>query len=114
MTATWFYDLVGPLPWEGDPSAVSIDRIYCLDFDRWSEDHWRTLYAIYPRLPGDYRDGVDLWFGDDEETPPYLSASVEPPGLQVSAVLPGAQWAEWHARFVEEVLSNALPTRGPS
>ena len=43
---------------------------------------------------GRYR-AIPYWYGDDESVPPFLGASIEPPGLQVYGVLPLADWAAW-------------------
>jgi hypothetical protein len=43
--------------------------------------------------------GVPWWFGDDEDVPPSLRASVEPIGLQVCGVLPEADWCAWDEKF---------------
>jgi hypothetical protein len=63
---------------------------------------WDRLGSIYERLPGwlGY-DPVPWWFGNDGTRPPYLSASVEPPGLQVTGVLPAGEFARWHEAFMQ-------------
>ena len=50
-----------------------------------------------------------MWFGDDEDVPPFLWASVEPTGLQVHGVLPEADWCAWDERFRTE--AAGLPCR---
>ena len=50
------------------------------------------------------------WFGDDEDFPPFLRASVEPTGLQVSGILPEADWLAWDERF-RCAVGDRLPTR---
>lgn len=55
-----------------------------------------------------YRD-VPWWFGDDEDVPPFLWASVEPTGLQVCGILPEAEWWTWDERFREA--AGDLPCR---
>jgi hypothetical protein len=42
-------------------------------------------------------------------SPPFLRASVEPPGLQVHGVLPEADWRAWDERFQEA--AAGLPCR---
>jgi hypothetical protein len=52
-----------------------------------------------------------MWFGTDEEAPPFLWASVEPPGLQVYGVLPLTSWNDWDAAFRAAVETAGLPVR---
>jgi hypothetical protein len=57
------------------------------------------------------------WFGDDEDVPPFLVASVEPTGLQVYGVPPEADRRAWDERFRETVgglPGRALEERGAS
>ena len=102
-----FYDNRDPL---ADPDTADVDRVYCLDWDRFGPAEWATLDRIYPQLPGwvEYR-GVPFWFGTDEHDIPHLCASVEPTGLQVSGVLPATDWEAWEGRFGEAIAE--LPGR---
>jgi hypothetical protein len=50
-----------------------------------------------------------MWFGDKEDLPPFLRASVVPPGLQVYGILPEADWRAWDERFRTE--AAGLPCR---
>jgi hypothetical protein len=50
------------------------------------------------------------WFGDDEDSPPFLRASVQPTGLRVSGILPEADWLAWDERF-RCASGDRLPTR---
>ena len=90
---------------------VEFERIYCLQFDLFSEKHWGELELIYAQLPGTRHSmEVPHWFGDDENHPPYLWVSVEPPGLQVAGVLPLSDWVEWDETFRKQVESKFLST----
>ena len=88
-----FHDNLEATPHDGLSCLVEVERIYGLDWDRFGEEDWRALTRIYEGQPGAYRlrEGP-MWFGDDEDLPPFLRASVEPPGLQVDGVLPEAEW----------------------
>ena len=105
-----FYDNLEATPIDGLHCLVEVERIYCLDGDRFDGDQWRALERIYEDLPGTFRisDGP-MWFGDDEDLPPFLWASVEPPGLQVYGILPEADWWAWDERFRSAI--GGLPVR---
>ncbi len=105
-----FYDNLEPTPIDGLTCLVEVERVYGLDWDRFDENHWETLARVYEGLPGAlrHRDGP-MWFGDDEDVPPFLCASVEPTGLQVHGVLPEADWWAWDERFRRE--AEGLPCR---
>ena len=91
---------------------VEIERIYCLDLDEFEDRHWSSLGEIYRSLPGGYRElQIPMWFGDDEEHLPFLSASVEPPGIQVYGILTREAWAEWDAAFMAALGASELPFR---
>ena len=106
-----FYDNLEPTPIDGLTCLVEVERVYGLDWDRFGGDDWRGLARVYEGLPGAarFRD-VPWWFGDDEDVPPHLSASVEPTGLQVCGVLPEADWWAWDEQFRTEAVG--LPCRG--
>jgi len=110
-----FYDNLAPTPCANvNPAMVEVERIYCFAFDHFGEREWLVLDAIYRRLPGDCRESrgpVWWWFGTDEESPPFLSASVEPPGLQVYGILPLASWVQWDAAFRAALEAACLPFR---
>lgn len=95
---------------DGVSCLVEVERIYQLDWNRFEEAHWRDLFRIYAGLPGamPHRDAT-CWFGDDEDVPPFLSASVAPLGLHVHGMLPEADWWAWDARFRTE--AAMLPCR---
>jgi hypothetical protein len=106
------YDNHAPTRYEDDPSMVEVGRIYCLDFDRFSTDHWSQLDTLYRTLPGNYRKRQNpMWFGSDEDAPPFLWASVEPPGLQVYGILPLQVWEAWDAEFATGLEAAAFPFR---
>jgi hypothetical protein len=77
-----------------------VDRVYRLDLDHFEPRDWDALMAIYAGLPGWIpADDLPRWFGVDEAKPPFLVASVEPPGLQVSGWLAPGDWARWDREF---------------
>jgi hypothetical protein len=105
-----FYDNLEATPIDGLSCLVEVERVYGLDWERFGERQWRDLARIYEGLPGvvRFRDGP-MWFGDDEDIPPFLSASVEPTGLLVRGILPEAEWISWDERFRTE--TSELPCR---
>jgi hypothetical protein len=49
------------------------------DPGRFDEDRWRGPTRIHEGLPGAVRyHDVPWWFGDGEDVPPFLGASMEP------------------------------------
>jgi hypothetical protein len=111
-TAAWYYDNLEPTPLDDAPQLVELERIYCLDFPRFSERDWARLDEIYRSLPGDYRIcHTPMWFGADEDNPPFLWASVEEPGLQVYGVLALSDWSAWDRAFFSALAKSELPFR---
>jgi hypothetical protein len=84
---------------------VAVERVYALRFSEFNESDWKRLQETYEGLSGwagTGSHGCSCWFGR-EEAAPYLLASVEPSGLQVSGVLRSQDWSSWH-----EALSTRL------
>ncbi|WP_337176683.1 hypothetical protein [Paludisphaera sp.] len=107
-----YYDNLEATPVGGLTCMVEVERIYGFDWGRFGAADWDALARSYEGLPGGLRwspDGLPMWFGDDEDLPPFLTASVEPPGLQVFGVLPEADWLAWDARFL--AATAGLPAR---
>mgnify|MGYP001087046791 CR=1 FL=1 len=105
-----YYDNLEATPIDSLSYLVEVERIYGLDWDRFDEAHWRELTRSYEGLPGAVRlKDVPWWFGDDDDVPPFLWASVEPPGLQVYGILPEADWRAWDERF--RYVAAGLPCR---
>lgn len=105
-----YYDNLAPTQIEDAPGFIEVERIYCFDWDRFSDRHWDALGGVYEALPGDVRHrDVPWWFGEDEESQPFLWASVEPPGLQVYGVLLETDWLLWDEAFRSAV--DGLPMR---
>jgi hypothetical protein len=77
---------------------VAVERVYALRFSEFNESDWKRLQETYEGLPGwagTGSHGCSCWFSS-EEVAPYLVASVEPSGLQVSGVLRPQEWYSWH------------------
>jgi hypothetical protein len=107
-----YYDLSAPTPISSLTCMVKVERLYCFDWDLFSRGDAVALVETYKTLPGaeDGSTGASpAWFGDDEDVPPFLTATVEPPGLQVFGVLPEADWHAWDARF--RAATASLPAR---
>ena len=107
----WYYDNLRE-PLEDAPEWLEIERVYCLDFDRFNAGDWERLAQLYNKLPQRKPDspaGCPWWFGTNEELEPFLWASVEPPGLQVYGVLDPKDWEMWDCNF--RALSAKLPKR---
>jgi hypothetical protein len=97
-------------------NGIEVERIYCFDWDLFEKQHYDELQKTFMKLPGnckyidDDKDNfLPTWFGMDEDSPPFLWASIEPPGLQVYGVLRKKDWEEWDLMFRNE--NNDLPMR---
>lgn len=105
-----FDDNLEATPIDGLTCLVEVERVYGLDWGRFGEGHWEALARVCEGLPGAVRGrDVPWWFGDDEDVPPFLRASVVAAGLQVHGVLPEADWRAWDGRFRTE--AAGLPCR---
>lgn len=111
MNITW-YD--NALDADSDaPEWFDIDRIYCFDWDAFSDADWQCLADVYSQLP-EVRppspESCPRWYsGKDDPGNGYLTASVEPPGLQVFGVLREPELSEWHNEFIKRI--SGLPFR---
>ncbi len=87
-----------------------VEEMYVFDWDVFRKPHLASLQSAYQSLPG-WLASKELprWFGYNETTGPSLSASVEPPGLQVAGVLELDQFNDWHGRFL--AATSTLPVR---
>lgn len=114
-----------------DESGVAnVDRVYRLAWHRFEERDWHALGEIYRRLPGwcpgmetqrlpglrgwlggTHEVAAPCWFGNDESLTPHLTASVEPPGLQIAGVLPRDDFERWHEQFLAAIAG--LPSHEP-
>ena len=106
----YYYDNLPPTPIDEEGGHfVEVERIYCIN---WELTHPLTLDAVYPKLPGQYRlNSGPMWFGSDEDHPPFLWASVEPPGVQVYGVLKQEDWDLWHDAFLTALKAGDFPFR---
>jgi hypothetical protein len=107
----WYYDNLSA-PLKDEPEFVEVERVYCFDWDQFTDVLWRqlsdTFEAMPDRMPASH-DGCPWWFGTDEERHPFLWASREPSGLQVYGVIKPADWSAWDHQFRQ--LTEALPKR---
>jgi len=94
---------------ENEHDFLGFERFYCFHWDRFNEDDWNRLAAVYERLPGwqgygtsGTGEGCPYWFGTNEDDGPCLWGSVESPGLQIHGVLTPENWAAWNAMFQEQ------------
>lgn len=95
-----YYDNLEATLSDNGTDLIAVERVYCLDWHRFQESHWKDLSDIYASLPGAVRYfDIPWWFGETEESPPFLWASVEPPGLQVCGALSKADWLAWDQQF---------------
>jgi hypothetical protein len=103
-----------------EPGIAHVDRVYRLAWRDFDENKWAALDAVYRRLPGwcgypvvkssGWRgwlgrmvEGPPFWFGADENAAPHLTASVEPPGLQVTGQLSASDFEKWHEQFMAAI-----------
>jgi hypothetical protein len=107
-----FYDI----RYEADstnPSWFDIERVYCFEWNRFSPEHWDRLNHVYSQLPEyciNSSIGCPRWYSEDDDiTNGFLTASVEPPGLQVFGTLRQEVWQDWDCRF--RAMTTDLPAR---
>ena len=107
-----FYDSAEPT--YDDQGRRTVDRLYCFAVDDFSADDWRQLGECYEGLPGWMGPGTEgelkgcpCWFGLDPASGPHLSASVEPPGIQVAGRVTDAELSQWHESFL--LLTQSFP-----
>lgn len=92
---------------------LDIERIYCFDWDAFTREDMERLRSIFALLhQSKLHDAQDChwWYAErDEPENGYLTAGVEPPGLQVFGTLPLPEWEAWDREF--QKLSHGLPVR---
>jgi len=112
----WFYDN----RFEIHPNleeVVVVERVYCLPVLHYSEEESDRFGFILRNLPGFLGNGITpftqclpYWFGyelsdnHEDESWIYLTASVEPSGLQVLGTLPFSNWLNWTQIFEEQAV----------
>ena len=99
-----------------EPTAdgwLDIERIYCFDWDGFASEQYRRLHAVFASLPGSKGQvphDCHWWYSDhDDVENGYLTAGVEPPGLQVFGTLRATDWEAWDRQFRQR--SDGLPVR---
>ena len=78
-----------------------VDRIYLIDTENFTQEMWEELTKIYLGLPS-YLES-ESWFGVRGENEHYLSASIEPVGLQVGGKLLEKDFLLWEEIFHKEI-----------
>ena len=111
MSALWYDIAMDSDP--DDPDWYDIERIYCFEWEAFSNADWKTLRASYAKLPNyetQAEDAFPRWFSrtDDPENG-YLWASVESAGLQVAGTLRRTIWDDWDRQF--RAATAGLPFR---
>lgn len=114
MAVIWYDNLFESDP--DDPEWYDIERIYCFDWDAFSDVDWSDLSKAYGDLPNFQQNVTDItetfvrWFSPtDDPQSGYLWASVDIPGLQVAGTLRKMVWEDWDQRF-QKAIAN-LPFR---
>ena len=111
MPVVWYDNALDADP--DDPEWYDIDRIYCFDWDAFSDADWKLLATIYSQLPEPCQTAANScprWFAAvDDPKNGYLTASVEPPGLQVFGTLLFTEFQRWHGEFEARIAD--LPSR---
>jgi hypothetical protein len=114
----WFYDNGEQLPAGPGVSTpdtarrlMQVERVYGLDWHRFTDADWDQLTRIYASLPGWRPEATDIarWHAVHDDRDPHLAASVEPSGLHVSGALTADQWSQWDTHFRAVVLEAHLP-----
>ncbi|MGP4048985.1 hypothetical protein [Streptomyces sp. 2A115] len=116
----WYYDNGEELSLDLGPGVLAADvamhwmaveRVYCLDWQRFTPANWDVLQRIYQDLPGwqPFSSDVARWFSLDEDRDLHLWASVEPSGLQVAGVLTLGMWHGWDTQFRRAITNHGLP-----
>ncbi len=101
---------------EATRSFVRVAQNVRFRFRHFEPEHWRRLSSLYETLPGWLGGGFDLprWFGLNEGRPPFLWASVEDFGLEVSGIVLPVHWQGWWDAFLTGCGElPALPGPGP-
>ena len=95
-----FYDLK---PLELSDEWLDIERMYCFDWDKFDRvllDRLNTIFAMLPNSIKCDAHGCPWWYSDSEDIENgYLTASIEPPGLQVFGTLKPQVWQHWEREF---------------
>ncbi|MDB1090222.1 hypothetical protein PJ985_21960 [Streptomyces sp. ACA25] len=118
----WYYDNgeelfpdVGSGVRAGDVAQhwMAVERIYGLDWQRFTPGDWDALQRINQSLPGwqHFSPDVARWFSLDEDSELHLWASVELSGLQVVGVLTQGMWQDWDTQFRRAITNHSLPRR---
>jgi hypothetical protein len=107
VTDSIFYDNLTVKP--ASTGSIVVDRVYCLHFSTFSDSDWNCLANAYELLPSwkGIEDGFPFWFGFTE-SPSFLTASVEPSGLQVTGQVTLSELQQWHSAFL--AVATTLPT----
>ncbi|MBE1442637.1 hypothetical protein [Paenibacillus sp. OAS669] len=95
-----------------EKGIISIDRMYCLNFNEFIEATWEQLQQVYLVLPQCLvkPHQCPMWFGEEGISPNYLYASVEPSGLQIVGELPIEQWELWEKAFHTQLSRFSFPS----
>ncbi|MCI1693641.1 hypothetical protein [Aneurinibacillus aneurinilyticus] len=95
-----------------EQGKVTIDRVYCLNFNEFNNMNWERLGQVYKTLPHFIakENKCPMWFGEEEVSSNYLYASVEPSGLQIVGELTLQQWKEWEDIFRTQLSEFLFPS----
>lgn len=92
---------------------LDIERVYCFDWDAFGTEDMSRLRSVFEALPGSRKhdpDDCHWWFADHADVEGgYLTAGIEPPGLQVFGTLPVEEWIGWEREFRR--LADGFPVR---
>ncbi|WP_201004126.1 hypothetical protein [Paenibacillus glycanilyticus] len=95
-----------------EKGIVSVDRVYCLDFNEFVAATWEQLKQIYLLLPQYLVNShqCPMWFGEEGISSIYLYASVEPSGLQIVGELTFEKWELWEKTFHAQLARYSFPS----
>lgn len=95
-----------------EKGIVSIDRVYCLNFNAFIEATWEQLQQVYLVLPQYHIKShqCPMWFGEEGVSSIYLCASVEPSGLHIIGELQTEQWELWEKELHSQLSRFVFPS----
>jgi hypothetical protein len=87
-------------------------RVYCFDWEAFTEENWELLDQIFQELPG-YLELIEgfcgRWFGNDETDDFFITGLIDRPGLEVLGAIQPHLWEQWDHAFRSRLSETSLP-----